>query len=509
MILTLEVTPPQAATLGPASRATFGPEGGSIGRERNSDWVLPHTKVSGRHARISCANGVFYIEDTSTNGVFVNASKTRLVRGRPHALKSGDRLFIDPYEIVVAITGDADVSARRPFVDLFDIHSSEGSPDVLDPFGSDDPFVPQPLRSRTPARPPRAPSTLEPHDDSRAGQELDPLKLLGSTPQRAPVRDAPSAKDLDRGSPLGDHYQPPAVPPTPAPPSRAPAIVIPADYDPLGPDDSGLTPLPEEAAPVPSTASADVPVVTPSPATPLPVVRPPVPPTPVSPGGVRDDEPAWAEAGRAPGSIGDARTSDLGAVLEGAGLETVEVTPDLARDFGRILRIVVSGVMDILRARQHIKDEFRMRMTQFKPSDNNPLKFSANVEDALHNLLVKRNAAYLEPVEAFEDAFDDVRSHQIAMLTGMRVAFESMLALFDADRLQEGFDRQVKRGALLNVPAKLRYWDLYRDRSHELTKDPEAAFRKLFGEEFAKAYEEQLSRLKADRRAGRGGPPEP
>ena len=34
-----------------------------------------------------------------------------------------------------------------------------------------------------------------------------------------------------------------------------------------------------------------------------------------------------------------------------------------------------------------------------------------------------------------------------------------------------------------------------------MVKDPEATFRRLFGEEFAKAYEEQLKRLKAERRA--------
>jgi hypothetical protein len=30
-----------------------------------------------------------------------------------------------------------------------------------------------------------------------------------------------------------------------------------------------------------------------------------------------------------------------------------------------------------------------------------------------------------------------------------------------------------------------------------MAKDPETTFRKLFGEEFAKAYEDQLNRLKA------------
>ena len=73
------------------------------------------------------------------------------------------------------------------------------------------------------------------------------------------------------------------------------------------------------------------------------------------------------------------------------------------------------------------------------------MKFSANVEDALHNLLVKRNPAYLEPVEAFADAFDDLRDHQMAMLAGMRVAFEAMLADFDPDRLEEQFDRRFRK----------------------------------------------------------------
>ena len=50
----------------------------------------------------------------------------------------------------------------------------------------------------------------------------------------------------------------------------------------------------------------------------------------------------------------------------------------------------------------------------------------------------------------------------------MRLAFESMLAQFDPDRLQEEFDRQIKKGSILGVPAKLRYWDLYRDKYSDL-----------------------------------------
>ena len=126
------------------------------------------------------------------------------------------------------------------------------------------------------------------------------------------------------------------------------------------------------------------------------------------------------------------------------------------------------------------------------------MKFSANDDDALHKLLVQRNAAYLGPVEAFADAFEDLKHHQLAMLEGMRMAFDAMLAEFDPDRLQEQFDRQLSKGSLISIPAKLRYWDLYRDSFKTMLKDRDANFLKLFGEEFARAYDEQLKRLKVE-----------
>ena len=118
------------------------------------------------------------------------------------------------------------------------------------------------------------------------------------------------------------------------------------------------------------------------------------------------------------------------------------------------------------------------------------------MDDAFHNLLVKRNPAYLSPKDAFEDAYRDVRDHQTAVMLAMRLAFEAMLAQFDPARLQEDFDRHLKRGSIIGVPAKLRYWDLYRERYADKAKDADASFRQLFGDEFAKAYEEQLARLK-------------
>ena len=372
--------------------------------------------------------------------------------------------------------------------------------------------------------------------DAGAAGEVDPLKLLGGAAPK-PLRKVPTARALDADSPLAGHYRPPAVltpPPDRTPRTTPPVPFIPEDWlasdagvslpsTPFPPSPAPPTPQPRTPLEPPPVAAPRVEVADrfafdddetvnphgvvaadlPAPVLPVSAMAMPaqVAPVPVP----RVEVEAAASSAPPEARAGASAHAGLAAMLAGAGLENLNVSDELARDFGRILRVVVEGVMDVLRARQQIKDEFRMRMTQFRPTDNNPLKFSANVDDALHNLLVKRNAAYLPAVEAFDDAFDDIRGHQIAMLAGIRVAFDTMLAQFDPARLQTQFDRQLKKGGLLAVPAKMRYWDLYRERCEALLADPEDSFRKLFGEEFARAYEEQLSRLKTDRSA----PPKP
>jgi type VI secretion system FHA domain protein len=441
-ILILEATGPEADRLGAASRKRFGAQAATIGRAEDNDWVLPHPAVSAHHAAIEYADGVFYVTDTSTNGVFVNSRSNRLTRGQPFAITSGDSIIIEPFRIQASIVREGGAA---------DLHGIPAPPArgagaaPADPFRSEDPFAWSDAAAKAPPQ----------------GDEVDPLKLLGIDSGAPAVQRVPRAEDLQAASPLADHFGPPQ----PSPPAAAPRpqMLIPEDYDPAAQD--------RDAAPA---GPAVAPAPQPKKAGPQPDV-------------VGRRAKAFEPGERAAGAT-------LAAVLAGAGLPDATVTPQLATHLGEILRVVVSGVMDVLRARQQIKDEFRMQATRFKQADNNALKFSANVNDALHNLLVKQNPAYLGPVEAFEDAFRDLRNHQIAMLAGMRVAFESMLTEFDPERLQKQFDRTVKK-SILGAKPELQYWELYRQRAQDLARDVEATFRNLFGDRFVDAYEEQLDRL--------------
>jgi type VI secretion system FHA domain protein len=413
MILTLEVLGEQATALGAGSRKVFHSIGGTIGRLPDNDWVFPDPYVSGRHALIRYLDGKFFVEDTSTNGVFINSPGNRLSKTQAHPLRTGDVLYIDAYQIRVAIEKEA--GAAQP---------------------ANDPFAGMAPRSRkSPAAGPVPPAAPAGREDDRTAS----LVVAAS----------------------GDH-----------------------SVEWFGSSEAAL---PKPAEPVH--------------APPRPPVRrspPPARPTPTYASPARSD--FKSEGGVAPSKPANSGASELRALMAAAGIEGLEPSPELAQTFGDILRVMVGGLMEVLRARERMKDDLRMRGTTFKPAHNNPLKFSANVDDAFHNLLVKRNPAYLSPTDAFDEALHDIRDHQAAVLAAMRFAFETMLAQFDPERLQEEFERLNKKGSILGVPAKMRYWDLYRDKYGSLAKDADTSFRKLFGEEFAKAYEEQLARLKAPNR---------
>ena len=105
MALRLEVISDQRHLLGDRSSIVLGVTGGSIGRALDNDWVLPDFQrfLSGHHARVQFRQGAWYLEDVSTNGVYINDASQPLGRKGPYALRSGDVLRLGDYRIRASI----------------------------------------------------------------------------------------------------------------------------------------------------------------------------------------------------------------------------------------------------------------------------------------------------------------------------------------------------------------------------------------------------------------------
>ena len=107
MSLRLRVVSDHRRQLAERHTVVFGLSGGSIGRSSDNDWVLPDPMryVSAHHARVHFRDGHFYLEDLSTNGVFVNDRPEPVAKlgSSGYRLKNGDVLRIGDYQIVIAL----------------------------------------------------------------------------------------------------------------------------------------------------------------------------------------------------------------------------------------------------------------------------------------------------------------------------------------------------------------------------------------------------------------------
>lgn len=115
MALRLRIVSEHRRTLGRRSSIVFGVAGGSIGRSADNDWVLPDPSrfLSGRHARVLFRHGLYMLEDTSTNGTYLNDAQDPIPKQTPCELHNGDILRIGEYEVVVAIDQSAEHTAER------------------------------------------------------------------------------------------------------------------------------------------------------------------------------------------------------------------------------------------------------------------------------------------------------------------------------------------------------------------------------------------------------------
>jgi type VI secretion system FHA domain protein len=200
----------------------------------------------------------------------------------------------------------------------------------------------------------------------------------------------------------------------------------------------------------------------------------------------------------------DSEQGALALLLEGAGIRPEAIagnTPAaVLQGSGKLLRVMVSGLMELLRERSHMKDAFRLPQTVMQAAQNNPLKFSPSVDEALRFLFNDRGeGAYLGAEDAVRAGFRDVRQHEQALVKAMLRAVQDYVERFDPEELKSRFDKGLKRGGLLSGGNKLKYWELYEESYPALAQREDGGPPQLFTEEFARAYLQETDGQKAAR----------
>jgi len=217
MQLRMTIASAQARSLGPEATARFRLRGGTIGRSRDNDWVLPDPQriVSGHHARILYEQGTYYVEDTSANGTYLNQADEQLPKGQPVALAHGDTLYIGDYEIRVELEEE---SAHAPAI----------TPNLVPPDSSGADFIAKPY----------TPETRFDENDKRApgwtpaGRSVLPEAGRAAAPLDVGVEPGGVPPQSDHLAAEKQHFRPPGATPELIPEDIPPPVseVLPVDW---------------------------------------------------------------------------------------------------------------------------------------------------------------------------------------------------------------------------------------------------------------------------------------
>ena len=173
-----------------------------------------------------------------------------------------------------------------------------------------------------------------------------------------------------------------------------------------------------------------------------------------------------------------------------------EMTPEFMEQIGMVLRESVRGTVELLAARAMTKREIRADVTMVVSKNNNPLKFSPDVNFALKQLLSSHpTGGFMSATEAMRDAYNDLRAHQIGFMAGMRAALMGVLARFKPQELEAKLSAKSFFDSVMPSGRKAKLWDAYEQHFAEISREVEDDFQSLFGRAFLKAYEEQIDKL--------------
>ncbi|TPO11121.1 type VI secretion system-associated FHA domain protein TagH [Mesorhizobium sp. B1-1-5] len=452
-----------------------------IGRSADAGWQIddPDMFVSRAHCKISGGRDGYYVTDTSSSGLFIDDSDSPLGTGRSTRLQSGMRLRMGDYVLHVEVQpsaghtsiGQAPIANAAPaWSPQSRTPASIGGDDFFSAKVEEEPLRPRPAGLPDPFEQP-VPGAYDRASNQRSSPAFDdPFSL---DPVATPASDEEPA--VGRSDPFGFGNMP--LRSDMPEPAAKPSGFDDFSFGPAAMPASGNSADPagrvEKAAEKPQAARPwETPVR----------AEPAAPPRPASKPS-RPTQPAPSDmALRA-------------AFLRGIGVEEADFPGRDAiaemEKFGREYRLMLDGLMQLLRKRAEEKGSARVAQTMVGASEVNPLKFLPTVEDVIVTIIAERSPGFLSGEAAIGDAVKDLAQHHVRAWRGVQAALRRMIDRFDPAAIEEELKSSSAIGNLLAGGRNAKLWELYQKRHRDIAQSAESSFLGEIGADFRDAYEEE------------------
>jgi type VI secretion system protein len=449
MTLRLRIVSDHRRLLGDRSSIVITADGGNIGRSADNDWVLPDPLryVSAHHARVDYRDGHFFLEDLSTNGVFVNDDEQPLAKAHPtgHKLTTGDIIRMGDYHIVASVDAEteqppsmAETGAEQVPTSIHGLRTlgrAAAQTDIGAMLNLDDLLVP----------------------DASPNPTFHPVNAYGQAIAHMPTLPAPPRA-------TGGAFPAVSTSGAAAAAAHPPAVTL------------ATVPAPTSVAPNPASSSDDEAMA-------RRIAR-------LAKATSRDPK-----TGASAPALYDAY-SGLQAFCRGAGVEVERLPPDaqtrLLHLAGQLFREALVGLKDLDRSRNDTRNRFRVELPT-EPDDPRPSLAHSTVEDLVIELFSQHESRRLDAVGWLREAIAEGKTHEGAAAKANRAAFIEFLDRLDPAELEARFERAARRGKARSAD-KAQYWDLFTTFYRNLIEMPADHLPHTFVEAFAAAYKEEYAK---------------
>lgn len=190
----------------------------------------------------------------------------------------------------------------------------------------------------------------------------------------------------------------------------------------------------------------------------------------------------------------------LQAFLHGAGVPNLSVSSGLSVEMmemlGKLVATSIQGTMELIAQRALVKREVKAETTMVVLRKNNPLKFFPDSQTVLTQMLRKKMPGFMEPWEAMEDSFLDLRAHQFGVVAGMRAAMDALLKRLHPSNFEKKLKAPTLMDSINPTRRKGEMWDSFAEQFGGISLEAKDEFQSLFGKDFLAAYEREVERVK-------------
>ena len=407
-----------------------------FGRSEACDWHLPDPEkiISSKHGRIERDGDSFVVIDTSTNGIYSNYSVSAIGQGNKQKLSDSDILTVGDFQIEVKIAAAKSVT---PLVDEFSSVTTAKTNNVAPP---------------------------SQHFDSNSSNS-NSEHFYNDSIMNEPMPDVSMTQTVDSQSQshIPENWDEIAH-------LLNPEMANTNNQDVIAHDAVSSSTASKTEAPVPLDIQPEV---------------------------AKESQISTPTAQPVLDTKSMANSVGLtGAFLKGLGvkpeLQNALSTEKLWFEMGQGLNLLLTELMESLRQRALVKNQLRVNQTMFQTQQNNPIKFSANIDDVIQNLFIINSASFLSSRESIKESFIDTRRHEHALLAGADGVLKGILEQVSPSHINQQVNNHSNILKIIPGQSESKSWKLYLNLHDELSRDVNAKGALALSDDFLKAYNDKI-----------------